>query len=100
MSRTYKISMTDLNSSVSFGGGGRGGNDDTDRANRQAEFARQNSAARNSRGRFDGIGANPTDRDRCILGATIGGAIANSKGGPASAGLGALGGFTGGVIGC
>lgn len=55
MSSIYKSAFNDLNGTVSFGGGGGGGGGNSDRANRQAEFARQNSAARNSRDRYEGV---------------------------------------------
>jgi hypothetical protein len=82
MSSFYNSAFTNLNGCVSFGGGANGGRSDskkdksskeTEQRNREAEFARQNSAARNRNGSYEGI-----KRSDITNLATAGGGLAGS----------------------
>ncbi|WP_322895749.1 MULTISPECIES: hypothetical protein [unclassified Yoonia] len=76
MAIVYRNAFTDLDSTVSFGGGG--GRRDRDRENRQNEFARQNSAARNSRGRYDPFNGRDATNLATAVGVGMAGAAAKA----------------------
>lgn len=113
MSRMYKISFTDLNSTVSFGGGGGGGGGGSKKSKSSGNSRPWGDPKLGNRRRGDGGnltgydsspgssrgGSKTTPRERCIAGATVGGAIAGGPT-PSGVGRGAVGGFVGGVIGC